>query len=64
MSMCIVVYCVVGISRPNLLVTPGISLLPTFAFQSPRMKRTSLFGVNSRGLVSHHRMLEFQLLQH
>ena len=27
--------------RPNLPVTPGISWLPTFAFQSPMMERTS-----------------------
>ena len=42
------------ISRPNLpwvygaTDTPGISWLPTFAFQSPMMKRTSFFGVSSR----------------
>ena len=29
--------------RPNLPVTPGIFWLPTFAFQSPIMKRTSFF---------------------
>ena len=35
--------------RPNLPVTPGISWLPTFAFQSPVMKRKSLFfDVSSR----------------
>ena len=28
--------------RPNLPVTPSISWLPTFAFQSPMMKRTSV----------------------
>ena len=33
--------------RPNLPVTPGISWLPTFAFQSPMIKRTSFFGVSS-----------------
>ena len=33
---------------PNLPVTPGISWFPTFAFLSPLMKRTSLFGVGSR----------------
>ena len=32
----------------NLPVTPGISSLPTFAFQSPIMKRTSFWGVSSR----------------
>ena len=30
----------VHIPRPNLPVTPGVSWLPTFAFQSPIMKRT------------------------
>ena len=30
------------IPRPSLPVTPGVSWLPTFAFQSPIMKRTSL----------------------
>ena len=34
--------------RPNLPVTPGISWLPTFAFQSPLIKRTSFWGVSSR----------------
>ena len=34
--------------RPNLPVTSGISWLPIFAFQSPMMKRTSLFGISSR----------------
>ena len=37
--------------RSNVPVTPGISWLPTFAFQSPMMKRTSLCAcvcVNSR----------------
>ena len=29
-------------------VTPGICFLPTFAFQSPMMKRTCFFGVTSR----------------
>ena len=34
--------------RPNLPVTPGVSWLPTFAFQSPKMKRTSFLGVSSK----------------
>ena len=34
--------------RPNSPVTPGISWHPTFAFQSPLMKRTSFGGVSSR----------------
>ena len=36
------------ITRPNLPVTPGVSWLPTFAFQSPIMKRTSFLGVSSK----------------
>ena len=32
--------------RPNLPVTPGVSWLPTFAFQSPIRKRTSFLGVS------------------
>ena len=36
------------IPRPNLLVTPGVSFLPTFAFQSPTVKRTSFLGVSSK----------------
>ena len=36
------------IPRPNLPVTPGVSCLPTFAFQSPIIKRTSFGGVSSK----------------
>ena len=36
------------ITRPNLPVTPGVSWLPTFAFQSPIMKRTSFWSVSSK----------------
>ena len=36
------------IPRPNLPVTPGVSWLPTFAFQYPVMKRTSFWGVSSQ----------------
>ena len=36
------------IPRPNLPVSPGVSCLPTFAFQSPIMKRTSFLGFNSK----------------
>ena len=38
--------------RLNLPVTPGISWLPIFAFQSPIMKRTSLLGVSYRSCRS------------
>ena len=48
--------------RPNLSVTPGVSWLPTFAFQSPIMKRTSSLGVSSKGLVGLHRTVQLQLL--
>ena len=34
--------------RPNLPVTQGISWLPTFAFQSPKMLRKSFLGVGPR----------------
>ena len=44
-SLCPTSFCT---PRPNLFVTPGISWFPTFAFQSPLMKRTSFFGVSSR----------------
>ena len=40
------------IPRPNLPVTPGVSWLPTFAFQSPIMKRTSFLGDSSRSSSS------------
>ena len=44
-SLCPTSFCT---PKPNLPVTAGISWLPTFAFQSPMMKRTSLLGVSSR----------------
>ena len=51
--------------RPNLPVTPGISWLPTFAFQSPMMRRTFFGGVLVlEGLVGLHRTIQLQLLQH
>ena len=34
--------------RPNFPVTPIVSLIPTFTFQSPIMKRTSFGGVISK----------------
>ena len=51
------------IPRPNLPVTPNVSWLPTFAFQSPMMKRTSSFGV-LEDVVCVPRTSQFQLLQH
>ena len=44
-SLCPASFCT---PRPNMSVTPGVSWLPTFAFQSPIMKRTSFLGVSSR----------------
>ena len=44
-SLCPASFCT---PRPNLPVTPGISWLPTFAFQSPITKKTSFLGVSSR----------------
>ena len=41
-SLCPALFCS---PRPNLPITPGISWLPTSAFQSPVMKRTSFSGV-------------------
>ena len=53
----------VHIPGPNLPVTPGVSWLPTFAFQSPIMKRTSFLGVSSKSSVGLHRTIQLQLLQ-
>ena len=44
-NLCPVSFCSL---RPNLPITPGISWLPTFAFQSPIMKRTYFWGVSSK----------------
>ena len=44
-SLCRASFCT---PRPNLPVMPGISWLPTFAFQYPIMKRMSFLGVSSR----------------
>ena len=40
-SLCLASFCT---PRQNLPVTPGVSWLPTFAFQSHIMKRTSFLG--------------------
>ena len=60
-SLCPASFCT---PRPNLPVTPGVSWLPTLAFQSPIMKRTSFLGVSSRKSCRFHRTVQFQLLQH
>ena len=48
--------------RPNLPATPDASWLPTFAFQSPLVKRTSFWGI-LKGFVGLHRTIQLQLLQ-
>ena len=59
-SLCPASFCT---SRPNLPVTPGVSWLPTFAFWSPIMKRTSFLMLVLEGLVGLHRTVQLQLLQ-
>ena len=49
--------------RPYLPLTSGVSWLPTFAFQSPIMKRTCFGGVVLEGLIGLHRTIQLQLLQ-
>ena len=44
-SLCLTSFCT---PRPNFPVTSSISWLPTFAFLSPVMKRTSFWAVSSR----------------
>ena len=51
-------------SRPNLPVFPGSSWLPTFAFQSTIMKRTSFWVLVLEVLIGLHRTIQLQLLQH
>ena len=51
-------------SKAKLPVTPGISWLPTFSFQSPIMKRTSFGGVSSKTSCRSYRTVQLQLLQY
>ena len=60
-SLCPASFCT---PRPNLPVTPGISWLPTCAFQSPTMKRTSFLVLVLEGLAGLQRTVQLQLLQH
>ena len=60
-SLCPALFC---IPRPNLSVTPGISWLSTFSFQSPLMTRTSFLVSILGGLVGFHRTDQLQLLWH
>ena len=59
-SLCPASFCT---PRPNLPVTPGVSWLTTFAFQSPIMKRTSFWVLVLESLVGLHRTVQLQLLQ-
>ena len=60
-SLCPASFCT---PRPSLPVTPGISWLPAFAFQSPIMKRTSFWVLVLEGLVGFHRTIQLHLLQY
>ena len=61
-SLCAASFCT---PSPNLPVIPGVSWLPTLAFQSPVMKRTSFGGgvLVLKGLLGLHRTIQLQLLQ-
>ena len=59
-SLCPASFCT---PRLNLPVTPHISWLPTFAFQSPIMKRTSFGVLFRKDPVGLHRTIQLQLLQ-
>ena len=48
-SVCPASFCT---PRQNLPVTPGVSWLPTFVFQSPIMERTSFLGVSSKVFIN------------
>ena len=48
----------------HLPVTPGISWLPTFSFQSPVINRTSFLVLVLGGLLGLHRTDQFQFLWH
>ena len=51
--------------RPTLLVIPGFSWFPMFAFESSMMKSTSLLLLLVlEGLVGHHRTVQLQFLWH
>ena len=60
-SLCPASFCTV---RPNLPIILCIPWLPTFAFQSPMMKRASFFHVRSRRCLGLHRTSQLQLLWH
>ena len=60
-SLCPASFCT---PRPNLPVTPGISWFPTFALQSPIMKRSCFVVLVLESLVGLHWTVHPQLLWH
>ena len=58
-SLCPASFCT---PRSNLRVTPSISWLPTFAFQTPRMKMTSFLVLVLEGLLDLHRFVQLHHL--
>ena len=58
-SLCPVSVCT---PRPNLPITPGISWLPTFAFQYPMMKGHLFLVLVLRDPIGLHRTIQFQLI--
>ena len=60
-SLCPTSFCT---PRPNLSVTPDISWLPNFVFQSPLWEGHLFWVLVLEGLVGLHRTVQFQLLQH
>ena len=55
--------CFILYSKAKVACYPGISWLPTFAFQSPIMKRTFWGVLVLECLVGLHRTVQLQLLQ-
>ena len=58
-SLCPASFCT---PRPNLPVTPGVSWLPTFVFQSPIMKRTSF--LDALAVTDHAEALQWGTTPH
>ena len=60
-NLCYPLPCFILYSKAKFVCTPGISWLPSFAFQSPMMKRTCFLRV-LEGLIGLHRIIQLQLL--
>ena len=56
--------CFILYSQAKLAVTPVLSWHPTFAFQSPIMKRNPFWVLVLKGLLGLHRTVQLQLVQH